>query len=259
MNTLPWLRKDGAAAAVKAKWAAGPGLGVPLPVGEGGSMPAVNAGLWADKQSAMLNGGRPRGIGCLTWLANDLSYVGLKLQPERLEACARSLWSATADGNAHMGSMGDPLTWWENNPARFPTAWPEKFTLPILVRDASKAPAAGKYRLLALDEAPPDPPCQSQFSESSVVRGQGVALLISQWGPSIFVCWGGRRVMDHDLHLTWPWHIDAYLRIWFCLSPPVSFSLGLGYRASCCTQNFHLPASVFSLISVRSALFSQLF
>ena len=50
-------------------------------------------------------------------------------------------------------SLGLPVDgFWEENEVRFPSAWPEKLTLPIAINDLSTLPAKGKYKLLALEE-----------------------------------------------------------------------------------------------------------
>ena len=43
--------------------------------------------------------------------------------------------------------------YWEENEVCFPSAWPEKLTLPIAITDTSSLPTKGKFKLLALEEA----------------------------------------------------------------------------------------------------------
>ena len=51
-------------------------------------------------------------------------------------------------------SLGLPEDgFWEENEVAFPSAWPEKLTLPIAISDLSGLPNKGKFKLLALEEA----------------------------------------------------------------------------------------------------------
>ena len=100
-----------------------------------------------------------QGLGCLSWLHNDLSIPGLRIDPASIEGLGRKLWATQNGPWANRppqlaNSLGLPVDgFWDENEVSFPTAWPEKLTLPIGITDLSNLPGKGKLRLLALEEA----------------------------------------------------------------------------------------------------------
>ena len=156
MLAFSWLRKDTPARLRKDEWFKS---SAPLTLAEGGSVRALCAADFQAKVLDLESGGSYVGLGCLSWLSNDLSLSGLRIEPARVEGLGRKLWGSQigewADKEPIPPNKFTTVTdkYWESNVVQFPRAWPERLTLPVGLGDATSLPAKGKYRLLAMDEA----------------------------------------------------------------------------------------------------------
>ena len=59
-------------------------------------MPALNAEAFKQSADSLKKGNKHVGLACLSWLTNDLSYLGLKLQASRIAELGKTLWCAQA-------------------------------------------------------------------------------------------------------------------------------------------------------------------
>ncbi len=133
MQTFTWLRQGENAEKLKSAWEED----APLSLAGGGTCYVLSEASYKDKARHLQEGGKHSGLGCLTWLSNELSYPGIKFSERNIERLGTKLWC---------GIDGDP------DKIEFPFAWPEKVGLPVLLRDSQGLPARGKWKLLALDE-----------------------------------------------------------------------------------------------------------
>ena len=89
-------------------------------------------------------------LGTLAWLSNDLSNSRFLLQAVQIEKLARKSFTAGGGEDADLSKPGTTPDFYDRHPVQIPSSWPEKYALPVVVRDLSKP--AQRLRLLALDE-----------------------------------------------------------------------------------------------------------
>ena len=89
-------------------------------------------------------------LGTLGWLSNDLSNPRFLLQASQIEQLARKSFTTSGGDDPALSKPGLTPDFYDRHPTHIPPSWPEKYVLPVVFRDLSKAPQ--RMRLLALDE-----------------------------------------------------------------------------------------------------------
>ena len=147
MNALSFLRKDSHGANLKKLWKDDE----PLPMSDGGAMRALSGAEIVALKDSFHAGNSHQTLVCLTRISAELSTPNLVLQENRLEGMGRKLWTTNTGKSAQVEPLpGVEDNFYTENSPKFPESWPEKGTLPVVIRNTSRAPA--QFKLLALDE-----------------------------------------------------------------------------------------------------------
>ena len=147
MHALSFLRKDSHGANLKKLWKDDE----PLPMSEGGAMKALSGDDIVALKESFHAGNSHQTLVCLTRISPDLSTPNLVLQENRLEGMGRKLWTTNKGKSAQVEPVpGVQDNFYTENTPQFPESWPEKGTLPVVIRNTARAPA--QFKLLALDE-----------------------------------------------------------------------------------------------------------
>jgi hypothetical protein len=105
----------------------------PLSMEDGGTVEAISQDVFKIWEK----GFKYRALGNLAYLADSLSYPGITFDTDQLDNLGKKLWCNSAGA------------------ACFPSAWPEKCTIPVVIRDTGKLPPKGKLRASAMEEVKP--------------------------------------------------------------------------------------------------------
>ena len=146
MLNLPWLKAGSAGGEVKKEWA----KDEPLTRAQGGSLPRFSCEEFVQYETHFHAGSTMTALGTLAWVSNDLSNPRFLLQAEQIEKLARKSFTKDGGDDPDFAKPGVTPDFYERHPVEFPASWPEKYALPVVVRDLSKP--AQRLRLLALDE-----------------------------------------------------------------------------------------------------------
>ena len=147
MHTLPFLRKGSHGEALKKEWKDDQ----PLPMGEGGAVRALSNPELVALKDSFHAGNSHQTLVCLSRISTESSTPHLVLQENRLEGMGRKLWTTNTGKSAQAEPLpGQADNFYTENSPKFPESWPEKGTLPVIIRNTSRVPA--QFKLLALDE-----------------------------------------------------------------------------------------------------------
>ena len=124
---------------------------------EGATVTALTAERFLEAKEQLQAGGKLIGLGCLSWLHSEWSWPHYVVPEAKIEALGRKLWgtnhgiSANARPSTNAFELPDD-NYWEENTVSFPSSWPDKCNLPIVVRDTGAFPRKRSFKLAALDE-----------------------------------------------------------------------------------------------------------
>ena len=147
MNALSFLRKNSHGEALKKLWKDDE----PLSMADGGAMKALSGPEIVALKDSFHAGNSHQTLVCLSRISPDLSTPNLVLQENCLEGMGRKLWTTNTGKSAQVEPVpGLEDNFYTENSPKFPESWPEKGTLPVVIRNTSRAP--DQFKLLALDE-----------------------------------------------------------------------------------------------------------
>ena len=112
---------------------------------EGATVTALTAERFLEAKEQLQAGGKLIGLGCLSWLHSEWSWPHDVVPEAKIEALGRKLWGTnhgiSANARPSTNAFGLPDdNYWEENTVCFPSSWPDKCNLPIVVRDAGAFP-----------------------------------------------------------------------------------------------------------------------
>ena len=146
MLNVVWLKSGSNGGQLKKDW----GKDNPLTVADGGCLPPFSEAEFKRFEPHFRAGSSMTALGTLGWLSNELSNPRFLMQAEQIEKLARKAFTDGGGADPANSQIGVSPDYYERHSVQFPSSWPEKYVLPIVVRDLSKPPK--KLQLLALDE-----------------------------------------------------------------------------------------------------------
>ena len=146
MLNVPWLKSGSEGNQLKKDWS----KDTPLTLAQGGSLPAFSASDFTAYEAHFRSGKTMTALATLAWFSNDLSNPRFLLQATQIEKLARKTYTAGGGDDPALSNPGITADYYDRHSTLIPPSWPEKYIVPVVVRDLSKAPQ--RLRILALDE-----------------------------------------------------------------------------------------------------------